>query len=88
MSAVAGGSAAAVNPQGVYLFSVELLHVRVRIRAGVKFGLKLVSNFKNDYTNKKNIYIFWLWEWMGFDVVEVEVGNSFKNWVRVSLKGS
>ena len=57
MSAVAGGSAAAVNPQRVYLFSVELLHVRVRIRAGVKFGLKLVSNFKNDYTNKK-IYIY------------------------------
>ena len=64
MSAVAGGSAAAVNPQGVYLFSVELLHVRARIRVGVKFGLKLVSNFKNDYT------------------------NSFKNGVRVSLKGS
>ena len=64
MSAVAGGNVAAVNPQGVYLFSVELLHVRVRIRAGVKFGLKLVSNFKNDYT------------------------NSFKNGVRVSLKGS
>ena len=57
MSAVAGGSAAAVNPQGVYLFSVELLHVRVRIRAGVKFGLRLVSNFKNDYTNE-NIYIY------------------------------
>ena len=57
MSAVAGGSAAAVNPQRVYLFSVELLHVKVRIRAGVKFGLKLVSNFKNDYTNKK-IYIY------------------------------
>ena len=59
MSAVAGGSAAAVNPQRVYLFSVELLHVKVRIRAGVKFGLKLVSNFKNDYTNKKKyIYIY------------------------------
>ena len=57
MSAVAGGSAAAVNPQRVYLFSVELLHVRVRIRVAVKFGLKLVSNFKNDSTNK-NIYIY------------------------------
>ena len=57
MSAVAGGSAAAVNPQQVYLFSVELLHVRVRIRVGVKFGLKLVSNFKNDSTNKY-IYIY------------------------------
>ena len=89
MSAVAGGSAAAVNPQGVYLFSVELLHVRVRIRVGVKFGLRLVSNFKNDSTNKNiYIYIFWLLEWMGFDVVEVEAGNSFKNGVRVSLKGS
>ena len=87
MSAVAGGSVAAVNPQQVYLFSVELLHVRVRIRVAVKFGLKLVLNFKNDSTNK-NIYIFWLWEWMGFDVVEVGAGNSFKNWVRVSLKGS
>ena len=86
MSAVAGGSAAAVNPQGVYLFSVELLHVRVRIRVGVKFGLKLVSNFKNDSTNKNiYIYIFWLWEWMGFDVVEVGAGNSFKNWVRVNF---
>ena len=42
MSAVAGGSAAAVNPQRVYLFSVELLHVRVRIRAGAKLGLKFV----------------------------------------------
>ena len=87
MSAVAGGSAAAVNPQRVYLFSVELLHVRVRIRVAVKFGLKLVSNFKNDSANKK-IYIFWLWEWMGFDVVEVGAGNSFKNGARVSLKGS
>ena len=42
MSAVAGGSAAAVNHQRVYLFSVELLHVRVRIRAGAKLGLKFV----------------------------------------------
>ena len=57
MSVVAGGSAAAVNPQRVYLFSVELLHVRVRIRVALKFGLKLVSNFKNDSTNK-NIYIY------------------------------
>ena len=44
MSAVGGGSAAALNPQRVYLFSVpELLHVRVRIRVGVTcYGIKFV----------------------------------------------